>query len=292
MRSASTPLPPSVSRADLSARLWLALVAGLGCAVGASAGLYPRFDQGELRLVLMVITAPFAAGVVAAGLGAPTAARAVLRTLLCAALLGVAATILPAAILTRSQHIDFGVACFFGAVCGSITGIMYGLPLALLCALGHRHVRAGTHEATDRAAVAGGVWLLSVAPIGLAGTWLLDGPKMDYALGRMVDPPGFPSAIACGAALCAVLLIVRGAVRLRTRASWIARVRSGLEPSFRLRPLEGRDRADTLPRLGEGLTVVEWLPEQVDDTTARTAYRVTATGRAIAIVGDERAIVI
>ena len=55
-----------------------------------------------------------------------------------------------------------------------------------------------------------------------------------------------------------------------------------------LSTVEARDPLDTLPRLGEGVTVVEWLPDEIGAATSGTAYRAAARGVAIAVVRDER----
>lgn len=298
MRSATGVLPASLSAPRLSARLWMVLAAGVGCGVCAYAGLYPRFDDGKLRIVVALTCAPFAAAVVGAALGARDGAKAFGRAVLFAAILGMAATIVPAAILARGSD-QFVFGCVFGAFFGAITGALYGLPLAVMCAVGHRHVRAATHEATDRAARASGVWLFVVAVIGLAGTLVLDVPTVDYPseTAIAVAPSIVPVVVACAAGLAAVGVVVRAIMRISRRAAWIGRVRSGLEPAFRLRAADPRDRMDGLPRLGDfrepasrepndlgdDATVVEWCPEE---TSADTAYRIAAAGTAVALVND------
>lgn len=287
MRSATGVLPSSVSAPRVSARLWLALAAGLGCAVCAYAGLYPRFDEGRFRVVLALTSAPFAAAVVAAALDARSWQRAFGRTLAMAMVLGVASTIIPAAMLTTHGGGEFVLAVFFGMFFGAPTGGLYGLPLAILAALGWRHVHAQTHEATDRAARLAGAWLFVVALVGLAGTCLLDLLWRAWPTG-MIAPSSLPSMLAAAAAIAGGAVVVRAWVRARRRSAWLSRVRSGLEPAFRLRAADVRDRLDGLPRIREGLTVVEWCPDEVDGTTAGTAYRVAAVGTAVAIVDDER----
>lgn len=288
MRSRAGVLPSSLSAPRVSARLWLALAAGLGCAVCAYAGLYPRFDEGRLRLVLALTSAPFAAAVVGWAVSARSAAGALGRTLGMSILLGIASTVIPAAILSTRGAGEFVVMCIFGAFFGGATGALYGLPLALLSALGWRHVQAQTHAATDRAARVAGVWGFVVSLVGLAGTLLLDEPTFDPSRGALLAPSLLPALLALAAALAGIAVVVRALTRASRRSSWLARVRSGLEPAFRLRTLDARDRLDALPRISDGLTVVEWCPDGISEATSGTAYRVAAVGTAVAIVDDER----
>ena len=62
---AHAPAPRSIAQLPtwlvdprVSPRTWLAVAAGVGCAVTAYAGLYPQFDNGELRLVIALTSAP------------------------------------------------------------------------------------------------------------------------------------------------------------------------------------------------------------------------------------------
>jgi hypothetical protein len=286
MRAGTGLLPRSLTDSPLSARLWLALAAGAGSAACAYAGLYPQFDEGKLRVVLALTSAPFAAAVVAHALSARTAARAFGSTVLVAALLGVASTLVPAAILTWNRSNEFFIACFFGLFFGAGTGIAYGVPLAILSALGHRHLHARAHDGTDRAARVAGIWLLLVAAIGVAGTSVLDQPKMDYATDTMMPASPLPALVASAAALLGTLVILVASLRLRRRAAWVARVRAGLEPRYRLRPVDLRDPIELLPRLGNGITVVEFFASDVSESAAG-AYRTAAAGMAVAIVEDD-----
>ena len=259
----------------------------------AYAGLYPRFDDGKLRVVLALTSAPFGAAVVAAALGARSAARAFGRTLLLAGLLGAASVILPAALLAQQGgNASFVIGCLFGFFFGGMTGLVYGMPLAILTALGHYQVRTATYDATDRAARISGGWLFFVGLLGLLGTQTFDVPKAAYVDDAYIPPPPqpspAPSIVACVAALGGALGRARAVGRLRNRSAWLERVRAGLEPTFRLRPVAARDRVEELPRIAEGGTVVEWCPD--DDATGaatsyRTAYRTSASGVAIAFIG-------
>ena len=295
MRSAASVLPSvgahsSLAPPRLSARAWLALAAALGCGACGYSGLYPRFDEGSLRLIVALTCAPFAAAVVATSVGAHTSGRAFGRAIVFAALLGMAVTVIPAAILTRNRTSEFVPACFFGAFFGAFTGAVYGIPLALLSSLGHRYVHVGTYSATDRAARVAGVWLFAIAVIGLAGTRLLDRAGTDSRIaveaGIAIEPSLWPAFVACLVGLAAVVLVARAVTRLNGRAAWIERVRKGLEPAFRLRAPEPRDVIVGLPRLSDGTTVVEWYPAEVPDVNAGSAYRMAAAGVAVAIVED------
>lgn len=277
-------LPPSFAEPRLTARMWLALAAGIGCGVCGYAGLYPRFDDGALRVILGVTSVPFGAAVVAASLSARTAARAFGMAVLLAAILGAASVVIPAAVLARRDSGEFFVACIFGGFFGFFTGALYGLPLGVLAGAGYRHLCAKTHEATDRAARVGGVWLAVVSLLGVAGTRLLDAPTTDPATQTMTHPSTIPTLVACGALLAGIAAIVRASSRLKRRSAWIDRVRAGLEPAFRTRVVDPRDPVHGLPRLGEGATVVEL----VVDETSGAAYRVAAAGTAVALVSDPR----
>lgn len=286
-------LPPALSWPRLPARRWLTLAAALGAGACGYAGLYPRFDDGALRIVLAITSAPFAAGVVAAALRARTAGRGFALAMLLATGLGIASTIVPAALLSGGNPDRFAAMGFFGAMFGAPTGAAYGLPLAVLAALGHRHVRAGTHEATDRAARIAGAWLFFVALTALAVTWAFDAPMMDLATSMLVPAFPLPAVLACGAALAALVFVVRASGRLHRRAAWLERVRRGVEPAFRLRVADVRDHLDGLPCLGHASSsdgeslddiVVEWRPDDVDGATSGMAYRACAAGRAIAVV--------
>jgi hypothetical protein len=273
----------------MSARLWLALAAGVGCGACAYAGLYPRFDEGKLRLVLALTSAPFAAAVVAYALSAKSATAAVGRTLLMASVLGIAAIVVPAAILSRHGTPEFVMSCCFGAFFGAPTGAIYGGPLALLAGEGWRHVNANTHEGTDRAARLGGLWLVVISLLATTGTLFLDAPRFDGMTESMVEPSRLPLVFAVGAACAGALVVARATLRARRRSGWIARVRAGLEPMFRVRAVDLRDPVEALPRVGAGAPreVVEWCPDELSTATSGTAYRVAAVGTAVLVVGED-----
>lgn len=286
MRSASAVLPPAVSTPRISARLWLVLAAAVGAGVCGYAGLYPRFDDGKLRLVLALTCAPFAAAVTAASLGAKSAEGAMARAVALSALLGMAAVVLPAAMLTGHGSGEFFAACVFGGFLGAIVGALYGLPLGILCAGGWRNARTGTQVTTDRAARLAGGWLVMISLVGLLGTLLLDQEKWDWE-GRLVAASSTSAwMLAAGGALAGVFMVVHALVRARRRASWVVRVRAGLEPTFRVRALDARDEVEGLPRIGEGESaeVVEWCPDDAAHAPSGAAYRAAAYGKAVAVV--------
>ena len=280
-------LPSSLSDSPLSARLWLALAAGAGCAVWAYAGLYPQFDEGALRGVLAVTSAPFAAAVVAYALSTRTPLRALGTAFVAAGMLGIASTVIPGVILTWGRPNELGFVALYGTVFGSITGLTYGVPLAILAWLGHRHVRAQTHEGTDRAARIAGSWLFIMAALGVIGTCMFDQPRADWSTDTLIAPSPLPALLACAVAVTAWLAFLFATMRLIRRENWLERVRSGLEPSFRVRSMDLRDRLDGLPRLGDGATVIELLPGVGPQGSAGSAYRTAVRGTAVAIVGDD-----
>jgi hypothetical protein len=293
MRDETALLPRSLSAPRISARVWLALAAGAGSAVCAYAGLYPRFDSGALRIIVALTSAPFAAAVLAASTDVKAPEKAFGRAVGLAVVLGMASTVIPSAILAGHGGGGgaFLFACAFGAFFGGGTGLVYGVPLGILASSGYRHVAAQTHDGTDRAARVAGIWLFVVSLIGVAGTSLLDQPTMDYATDAMTEPSRVPALVGSVIALAGVIVFVRATRRLRLRHAWIARVRAGREPAFRLRHADLRDRMDGLPRLGTGSTVVELVADAAAQPMAGAAYRVAASGVAVAIVDDELSMV-
>ena len=265
------PLPAWLVDPRVSARTWLAVAGGLGCAVTAYAGLYPQFDRGELRLVIALTSAPFGAAVVAAALSAKSASWAFGRTILLASLLGVVSTIVPAALLASRDTAEFAVLCFMGALFGAPTGMIYGLPLGVLAALGHAHVQPLTHTANDRASRVAGTWLGAISLLALIGAVGLDGPLLTVVAPLAVAFSGFA-------------VLVRASVRAHRRAAWLDRVRKGDEPDLRVRPLDLRDPVAVLPRLGFGNTVVAWCPA-VPETSAYRQHPVLGT--AVALIADQ-----
>ncbi len=260
-------------KSRLSASMWASVSAALAAAAAAFAGLYPQLDSGKLRLLLMVTAAAFAAPLVGWALRAPTRSKAVARTVGVAMVLGVAASVPPALVLLLPEAgigaVIYGVAVF-GGVLGASTGFAYGAPLALLVALTSRRISDGSHDATDRAQRASGVWLALVSAFAALVSTSLAGSG-EYG----VVPTVFAAAVAMLGASWAIL----AQRRLARRAAWLARVRLGHEPRFRIRALDERDDLAALPRLSSHGDVVEMVPDH--DTTA---YRATAIGSAVAVV--------
>ena len=251
----------------------------------AYAGLYPRFDEGSLRLVIGLTSAPFAAAVVAYALSTRTTVRALGAALAGAFVLGAASTVIPALILTWNHPGEMGIAAVFGAFFGGATGVTYGVPLAILASLGHRHVHVQTHEGNDRAARIAGLWLFAVAAIGVTGTCLLDHSKMDWHTDMPIPPSPLPALVGCVVAMTGSLAFLVATMRLRRRAAWLSRVSAGLEPSFRLRRMAAHDQLAGLPRLGSGSAVVEFIADVPGK--GALAYRTAAMGTAIAIAPDD-----
>jgi hypothetical protein len=274
------PLPRSLLTRRLSPRAWAVLSASVGGFASGFAGLYPRFDDGKLRLVLAVTAAFFAGALVAGATARRSRAAAFALAVAVATVLGVGATILPAAILAAEDNHGgiFVAGLFFGTIFGAPTGFVYGLPLALLSAIVQPAVASGSLGAADRAARASGLWLVPVALVALAGTLALDAPRADVVA---------PSALALLASVLGLVVAVAGHVRLARRASWVSRVSSGGEPGFRVREIDPRDPIELLPRFGDGGLVVEWNPSEASPESAhRGAYRGAASGVAVALVDD------
>ena len=300
MSSAPGLLPSPLAPSQVPARLWLALAAAVGCGACGYAGLYPRFDDGSLRIVLGLTSAVFGAFVAGAAVSARTPSRAFGLSLLFAAILGVVSTVIPSAILTHGKPSETIFTVFFGSFFGAPTGVMYGIPLGILASCGQRYVHAKTHDATDRAARLGGFWLVAVAAIALATTLTFDRAQMDWASSTMKDATRIPAVLAVMAMAAGVATIVQSFVRQSARTQWLDGVRAGLVPKFRVRAADPRDCIEALPCLGgdpgaegrtvasdvmrEGVTVLEWLPDDITVASAGTAYRVSAAGRAVAVV--------
>jgi len=277
-------LPSSFAAPRLSARSWLAVATGLGCAVTACAGLYPQFDHGALRIVLAVTCLPFGAAVTAAALSARTGAGAVGRALFLSAVLGVASTVLPGLVIAGGDLHVYPIILMFGVFFGAPTGALYGVPIAILAGLAHRHHRAACHDGTDRAARTASVWLACIAVLAFAGGLAIamtEAPRVagDLDIARAIAPL-VPAAVAFA---LAVMVGARAHLRLARRAAWLDLVRSGAEPTFRVRVPGPRDDVSDLPRLGDGESVIEWCPEGHHETSA---YRRPAEGIAVALVSD------
>jgi hypothetical protein len=266
-----------------SARFWLVLAAALGAGACGYAGLYPRFDGGALRAVIGLTSMPFAGAVVAASLNARTPQKTIALAFGFSAILGMGSTVVPALLLSGGDLAQFFMVCLFGAVFGAMSGALYGAPLALLARLGRNHMRVSTHDGVDRAARLAGIWLSCIALVALGGTLILDARILREA---PLSMGSFPATVAAAVGVAGAAIALAASLRLRRRAAWVGRVRAGLEPAFRLRRLDGRDVVDDLPRLAEGGTVVELVQRDPIGSVVGSAYRVSALGVAVALVGD------
>ncbi|AKU99626.1 hypothetical protein AKJ09_06290 [Labilithrix luteola] len=253
------------------------VAASLACASVAYAGFYPTFDGGELRLLLGISTALLAPVVIHVAMNSPRRKFAVIRTLTLATALGAASTLVPATILLSNSHGGevLGVVCTLGVLAGLPTGFAYAIPLAFLVYLTYPLVQAKTYDAADRVTMRAGTWTAAGGAFALVvSTWLM---KSMTERSHDVLPPW----VALATVAAGVVATVVGDVRLRRRAAWVARVRQGLEPEYRSRPVEARDPVDQLPCLSAGATVIEWRPGSGDG-----AYRSAAVGTALAVIED------
>lgn len=283
MRAMPRVLPSFVSSSRVEASVWAAVAAGLPVSLAAFAGLYPQFDGGRLRLLLAATTGPAAAAIVTTALrGRRAPSAAAVRTLGMAAVGGVACTVLPAAALSFDGGAGtFLLACTFGVFFGSITGLVYGAPLALLAGIMARHARAGCSDGDDRAARVAGLWSAAAGVAVLA--WVLGGlERRGLSLGLELHALAVPAA----ASLLVVGALVAAAAHARVarRARWLARVERGLEPALRLRPWCPSDEDLALPRVRPLAAhvpprVLEWHPDPSGST-----YRARAEGVPVAVV--------
>lgn len=265
----------------ISPRLWVAAVVGIGCAMCAYAGLYPRFDGGELRVLVAVTAGPFGAAVAAFALSAKSWGRAFWRATLISVLLGVACTVLPGLCIAKDDTNALGFVALFGVLFGGPTGLMYGLPIAVLAALAQKHVADGSHQGNDRASRLAGAWLAVGATFAAFCTWQLDVQVWFSGLARDTLSSYVPLMVTGFAFMTGLVLMARATARIERRTRWIQRVSAGRHRSFRIRPISASDDLTALPRLGpEPRLVVEWCGSP-DPTSA---YRTPAEGMAVALV--------
>lgn len=260
-------LPAWLAPSRVSGTMWVVRAAAAGAGTLVVCGLYPRFDDGKLRILVALTTTVFAAAIGAYAVRAPNAASAVGRAIGMSALLGVANTILPAAILCDRFEQFVGM-CVLGFFFGAPTGALYGVPMGVLVGYGHRHVREGTANATDRAARVAGTWAAAMAFVALVGSFALDEVVV-------------PRLVAALVTILGVGVALRASLALRRRNAWIARVREGTEPRYRIRAPDLRDDLRAVPRLAEGDAVIELVPEAEETLSV---YRFQAVGTPVAIV--------
>jgi hypothetical protein len=266
--------------------MWVAVIVGIGCAMCAYAGLYPRFDNGELRLLVAATAGPFGAAVAAFALAAKTWGRAFWRALAMSALLGVACTVLPGVCIAKDDTNALGIVALFGFFFGGPTGAIYGLPIAVLVAMTHKSVVDGSQQSNDRASRLAGVWLALGALFAGFCTWELDVKQGLSGLGPDTLASYVPFMVAGFAFVMGLVVMARATSRIDRRARWIERVRSGGDRAFRVRPISASDDVDALPRLGpDPKLVIEWCG--APDPT--TAYRAPAEGTAVALVSESDA---
>lgn len=280
-------LPFGLGIRKVPAKRCVELAAGLGCALGGLAGGYPRFDDSlVLRIVVALSAGVFGAGVLRIGLAARSRGEAFARSLGLSVVGGVAATIAPAAILAlqKGEMSIFLLGILFGTFFGAPTGFFYGIFLAVLTAMTFRDVAAKTEEGFDGAVMKASIWLVVPAVLSSLVTLFYDMPRYDIAPyehgSLLVSAP--LSALASLAAMAAAFVAMMIAEhRLVKRRAWLASVREGHAPTYRLRALDPNDDTQDLPMLSEGRTVLEWVP-QLDVS----AYRDAPLGIPVALVAD------
>jgi hypothetical protein len=162
------------------------------------------------------------------------------------------------------------IATFFALFFGAPTGVAYGLAMSPLAGAAAAWIPRRELDAAERLLFVCAAWVITAAAgLGVATAVLEMGVSALASTGAL---------LALGVGLGSV-----GAARRARRARWIARVRRGLEPGFRVRvasavdaPAESESGLIKL-RVGEGEpeALLEWLPD-----VASSAYR---TGAAVPI---------
>ncbi len=119
-----------------------------------------------------------------------------------------------------------------GFAANALATIVYGAIVVFACL---RHARADTHESADRAILSGAACVMAAAPIlgGLVLVHPTDASGLEVTF-------GIPSLAAIGAAL-----------RLASRDRWLARVRQGRQPTWRIVPSDrfAKDETAGLPAI-------------------------------------------
>lgn len=279
-------LPRSVLSAPEKARRRVALLAGVATGAAALAGLWIRFEDGAaFRLGLAATSALFGWLAMEGALGAKDASMAAMRALGISIALGALSTLWPACILAAREERLAMLLLYvpFGAVWGGLTGFAYGIVLAILAALTWNRVASATHEGADGAVRIASAW--AVLPLALIAFVLLrfDLPaelhewstEREVAAHRIAVPFGVLAVgVVLNAGLYSCYVASRRAAR---RARWLAHVASGLDPRWRVREIEPFENVDALPRLRQGVAVLEHHPDHA-------IYRSNATGEAVAII--------
>jgi len=250
-------LPPVLSflAASPPARRSLALAGAAACGLAALSGLYPTYGSSATRLLVACTTTVLAYLVVRVALRASTEGRAILVGTGLSVLLGGVNALAPAWLAAGYGTRSILLAA---VVAGGMTGFFYGMPLALLAALGLSCARENTAEGDDRALRIASAALAA----GAAFTCLGAGRHAALEPSALGLPEAFAMAPAYAAGIAGafgVAGVVLSGARLRRRARWLARVASGLEPGYVVRPLEESDGgalAGGVPRLGAGTWVL------------------------------------
>lgn len=271
MRSLTGLLPSSTAISRVSGSAWAMAAAALAFGTAAIDGAYPLFDDGKLRILLALTTAPLSALALWVALRVRTRAGAIAVSIGIAAVLAFVNTI-PASFvlaLTGGTFEALPTFLFFGIMFGVPTGLGYGVLLSFLTALVHPSGATPTLDGTDQAKLGASVWTTAIAGIGLVFGMQLKAPPEALA---------FTYAVILAGLVASVLI----AARWRVRSKWVARVREGREPHLRVRAMAGDDPPH-LVRIGEGSSVIEWIP-----TEQESVYRAAALGEPLAIIAERR----
>ncbi len=261
-------IPPVRALAPLSkAKLRAAVYASVAAVSSAAAlvGAYPfstdrETSPGYYTLVLSTpALAMLAMRVVMSRKGA-SPGRAVGSLVALATLFGVINAVFGAVALAvaAGNPAMLVIATFFAVLFGAPTGIVYGLAMSPLAGAAAAWMPRKELDADERLLFACAAWV-GVAALGLVGA--------TAALGLGV----LAVASAITLTVLGVALAAVGAARRASRARWIARVRSGLEPRFRVRVASSIEPAsepsDELIKLRVGEDepeeLLEWLPDTV-----------------------------
>lgn len=279
-------LPTLLRPPRFSARTWALAAASVGAGVAGFSGLYPQFDGGRLRPVLALTAAFFAPAILAATGRLSSRAKAIGATFALAALLGVVAAVVPAAILTfGDRHGDmFLVAMMFGLALGAPCGLLYAIPIAVLGGVVHPHTKTDARlDGADRVARFAGAWLALVSLFACAVTITFDASKLTYLYYAPTLLEVFyvvsPAVVAALAGIAGLVVGVRAHLRLRAARCFVARASAGREPGYRVRDAGASEDLSSLPACGPGSRVLEWCPS---DAREDGAYRSAAAGVAVA----------
>lgn len=278
-------VPRSVLSAPEKARRKVALIAGAATGAAGLAGLWVRFEDGlEYRLVLAATSALLGWLTIEVALGAKDASSAAMRAVGMSIVLGALNTVFPSLILCANERLGMMLICVpFGAVFGALTGFGYGIVLAVVAAATWNQVASGTHEGADRAVRIASAWaVLPLALIALVvvgydlSTQLHEwSSEKEIATHQIAVPFGVLAlGIVLNVAFWSCYAASRRAVR---RARWLAHVASGADPRWSVREIKPYEDVDGLPRLRQGMTVLEHHNEHA-------IYRANATGERVAII--------